>query len=229
VLWKGAQNRAMASTNMNERSSRSHTILGVKLVVTNNGVVRRSKINLVDLAGSERYKTHQMAQFSEQRIKELTSINQSLSALGNCISALTGKAKSHVPYRNSKLTRLLQDSIGGNCRTMFIVTVSPSLASCEETVSTLQFADRAMKVRVFATSNERLSSNDPLKQAKHEISRLKALLAAAVKRNHSAASNAGQGGGKVSMQMVEKVDAGAIAEAEALRDENLKMAEEISR
>jgi len=229
VLWKGAQNRAMASTNMNERSSRSHTILGVRLVVSNNGLVRRSKINLVDLAGSERYKTHQMAQFSEQRIKELTSINQSLSTLGNCISALTGKGKSHVPYRNSKLTRLLQDSIGGNCRTMFIVTVSPSAASCEETVSTLQFADRAMKVRVFATSNERLSTNDPLKQAQHEISRLKALLAAAVKRNSNATISKGQGGGKVSMQMVEKVDAGAIAEAEALRDENLKMAEEISR
>ena len=224
VLWKGAQNRAMASTNMNERSSRSHTILGVKLTVSHGGVVRRSKINLVDLAGSERYRTHQMARFSEQRIKELTSINQSLSALGNCISALTGKTKSHVPYRNSKLTRLLQDSLGGNCRTMFVVTVSPSRASCEETVSTLQFADRAMKVRVFATSNERLMTNDPLKQAKHEIARLKALLAAAVARNPA----------RVSMQMLDKgggvvTNAEAEAEAEALRDENLKMAEEISK
>ena len=74
VLWKGAQNRAMASTNMNERSSRSHTILGVKITVNHGGVIRRSKINLVDLAGSERYKTHQMAQFSEQRIKEVRVI-----------------------------------------------------------------------------------------------------------------------------------------------------------
>ena len=125
---------------MNERSSRSHTIFGVRLMVNLGGVVRRSKINLVDLAGSERYKTHQMARFSEQRIKELTSINQSLSTLGNCISALTkkGAGKHHVPYRNSKLTRLLQDSLGGNTRTMFIVTVSPSAISADETVSTLQ-------------------------------------------------------------------------------------------
>ncbi|GMH71606.1 hypothetical protein TrST_g1383 [Triparma strigata] len=231
VLWKGAQNRAMASTNMNERSSRSHTILGVRLTVNHGGIIRRSKINLVDLAGSERYKTHQMAQFSEQRIKELTSINQSLSALGNCISALTGRQKSHVPYRNSKLTRLLQDSLGGNCRTMFIVTVSPSAASCEETISTLQFADRAMKVRVFATSNERLNSNDPLKKAQHEISRLKALLSAAVRKNQqlSVAGGGSPGKGNMDMGMVEQMDAGAQAEAEALRDENLKMAEEISR
>ncbi|GMH81021.1 hypothetical protein TL16_g08795 [Triparma laevis f. inornata] len=231
VLWKGAQNRAMASTNMNERSSRSHTILGVRLTVNHGGIIRRSKINLVDLAGSERYKTHQMAQFSEQRIKELTSINQSLSALGNCISALTGRQKSHVPYRNSKLTRLLQDSLGGNCRTMFIVTVSPSAASCEETISTLQFADRAMKVRVFATSNERLNSNDPLKKAQHEISRLKALLQAAVRKNQQLSVSGGgsPGKGNMDMGMVEQMDAGAQAEAEALRDENLKMAEEISR
>jgi len=276
VLWKGAKNRAMASTNMNERSSRSHTILGVRLQVEQGGVVRMSKINLVDLAGSERYamlrpferaavalsallfsllslcrlfplfthvyvryKTHQMAQFSEQRIKELTSINQSLSALGNCISALTGKAKTHIPYRNSKLTRLLQDSLGGNCRTMFIVTVSPSHSCCDETVSTLQFADRAMRVRVFASSNERLASNDPLKQAQHEIARLKTLLQAAIARTPSprtpsAGDKAGGGGGGaggngVQMQMVEKMDAQAQAEAASLRDENLKLAEEISR
>jgi hypothetical protein len=245
VLWRGAKNRAMASTNMNDRSSRSHTILGVQLQVEHAGVVRLSKINLVDLAGSERYKTHQMAQFSEQRIKELTSINQSLSALGNCISALTGKTKTHIPYRNSKvppqihsryplldpnppfqLTRLLQDSLGGNTRTMFIVTVSPSHACCDETVSTLQFADRAMRVRVFASSNERLASSDPLKQAHHEIARLKVLLQAAIARQPHAKTPSAKGDG-VQMQMVEKMDAQAQAEAASLRDENLKLAEEI--
>jgi len=260
VLWKGARNRAMASTNMNERSSRSHTIFGVRLTVALGGVVRRSKINLVDLAGSERYKTHQMARFSEQRIKELTSINQSLSALGNCISALTkrGGTKQHVPYRNSKLTRLLQDSLGGNTRTMFIVTVSPSAISADETVSTLQFADRAMRVRVFATSNEILSDDDPLKRAHHEIARLKSLLQASISRQKLTKGGDGGGdsnkgddrGGKgdsrsdsggnksnynnnrnmnMQMQMVEKMDAEAQAEAAALRDENLKLAEEVSR
>jgi len=89
----------------------------------------------------------------DKRIKELTSINQSLSALGNCISAL-GSARAHVPFRDSKLTRLLQDSLGGNCKTSFIATISPSMISYEETCSTLKFADRAKHVVGHAQLNE---------------------------------------------------------------------------
>ncbi len=223
VLWSGARNRAMASTTMNDRSSRSHTILTVRLQIPGPGLTRRSKLNLVDLAGSERYKTHHMAQFTPLRIKELTSINQSLSTLGNCISALTKKSPSHVPYRNSKLTRLLQDSLGGNTRTTFIVALSPDPGSAEETISTLQFADRCMRVRVYATANERLSDDDPLKRARFEIERLKSLLAAAVKRGGEVRTVHVDGGGN------EEELASSKAEAKQLRDENLKLAQEVSR
>ena len=109
-------------------------------------------------------------QFTNQRIAELTSINQSLSSLGNCIRALEKGAK-HVPYRDSKLTRLLQDSLGGNTKTSFIVTVSPSELARNETLSTLQFADRAKRVVVHAYANEECAG-DELAKANHEIARL---------------------------------------------------------
>ena len=110
---------------------------------------------------------------SEQRIKELTAINQSLSNLGNVVSALLQSKRKHVPYRNSRLTRLLQDSLGGNTRTTFIVTLSPSADATDETVSTLQFADRAKQVVVHTSVNEELANKDVLKKHQHEIARLK--------------------------------------------------------
>ena len=97
--------------------------------------------------------------FTDQRIAELTSINQSLSCLGNCIRALE-KGSTHVPYRDSKLTRLLEDSLGGNTKTTFIVTLSSSEISRGETLSTLQFADRAKKVTVHAYANEELATGN---------------------------------------------------------------------
>ena len=115
-------------------------------------------------AGSEKWRTHQLAKFSEQRIAELTSINQSLSTLGNCIRALLQTGRTHVPYRDSKLTRLLQDSLGGNTRTGFIVTMSASVLALEETISTLQFADRAKQVAVHAMVNETLDDSSLLRR-----------------------------------------------------------------
>ena len=115
-------------------------------------------------AGSEKWRTHQLAKFSEQRIAELTSINQSLSTLGNCIRALLQPGRTHVPYRDSKLTRLLQDSLGGNTRTGFIVTMSASVLALEETISTLQFADRAKQVAVHAMVNETLDDSSLLRR-----------------------------------------------------------------
>ena len=94
-------------------------------------------------AGSEKWRTHQLAAFSDRRIQEMTSINKSLSTLGNCVRALGEPGRKHIPYRDSKLTRLLADALGGNCKTAFVVTLSPAECSLEETVSTLKFADRA--------------------------------------------------------------------------------------
>jgi hypothetical protein len=183
VLWKGAQCRSVAATDMNDYSSRSHTVFMVYLYIENpTGEVRASKICLVDLAGSEKWKSHQLAKFNETRIAELKSINRSLSALGNCISALLKPSRAHIPYRDSKLTRLLQDSLGGNTQTLFIVTLSPSFSCAEETISTLQFADRAMKVQVVAKANKVLNTESSGHSAAviaamtMEIQRLKSLL-----------------------------------------------------
>lgn len=128
MLWRGARNRAVSATDMNEHSSRSHTIFQVTLEQkprpdgsggddspddgsgAQRRVVRRAKVNLVDLAGSEKWKPHLITAegMSERRINEMTAINQSLSNLGNCIRALSESGRTHIPYRNSKLTRLLQ-------------------------------------------------------------------------------------------------------------------------
>ncbi|KAH9085820.1 hypothetical protein Ae201684P_005520 [Aphanomyces euteiches] len=154
ILWRGAKARACRATNMNERSSRSHTILQLHVDSTDGAT---TTINLVDLAGSEKCKK---LSSRDQDIKELKFINQSLSTLGQCISALMKRDKLHggplgiavgsvhVPYRNSKLTRLLQPSLGGGGLCSFIVTLNPCKSSAQETLSTLQFATRAMKVSV---------------------------------------------------------------------------------
>ena len=173
----------MIATDMNAHSSRSHTIFQVvierKPLDTGIGAdtkIIRSKINLVDLAGSEKWKPHQLNRFSEKRIQEMTSINQSLSNLGNCVRALLEKRRQHIPYRNSKLTRLLQDSLGGNTKTAFVVTMSPSSDALDETQSTVQFAERAKKVVVHAMVNETLDDASILRRYEHQIARLKAML-----------------------------------------------------
>ena len=186
LLWEGAKNRAVSATDMNEYSSRSHTIFQIIIEIetksfsndSENGprIIRRSKINLVDLAGSETMKENKIASLNQKRINELTSINQSLSCLGNCVRALSQLNRTHVPYRDSKLTRLLQDSLGGNTKTTFIVTISPDSSALSESISTLQFADRAKQVKVNIFANETLVAADALKHAEHEIKRLKGLL-----------------------------------------------------
>ena len=129
---------------MNERSSRSHALFTVYIeqskIIEGKEVIRAGKLNLVDLAGSERQsKTHAEG----QRLKEASQINLSLSALGNVISALVDGKSTHIPYRDSKLTRLLQDSLGGNTKTTMIAVVAPSTYNYDETLSTLRYASRA--------------------------------------------------------------------------------------
>lgn len=158
----GAANRRVRATKHNEASSRSHAVLQLTVEAESGGCAstgetlgassednityRQAKLSLVDLAGSE--KMDSMLNVTRGHFKELRSINQSLSALGNVMSALTEKGRMHVPYRNSKLTRLLQDSLGGNTRTTIIACISPLAEQMNETVSTLHFADRAKKVGV---------------------------------------------------------------------------------
>lgn len=155
----GAANRRVRATLHNEASSRSHAVMQLTVDVKSGGVgdgggggvgkndhvtYRQAKLSLVDLAGSE--KMDAGLRISKGHFKELRSINQSLSTLGNVVSALSEKGRTHVPYRDSKLTRLLQDSLGGNTRTTIIACVNPIAGQTHETVNTLQFADRAKKV-----------------------------------------------------------------------------------
>lgn len=179
-LKTGNRNRTIRATEYNEKSSRSHALLQLSLEVESRGlesvttIIRRAKLNLVDLAGSEKWDTD--VSMGTDRCKELTSINQSLSALGNVISALSNRKRTHIPYRDSKLTRLLQDSLGGNTRTVVIATISPSTSALEETISTLMFADRARSVMVRVKANEMVDDAILLAQAQREIARLKLLL-----------------------------------------------------
>ncbi|KAH0406465.1 kinesin, partial [Aureobasidium melanogenum] len=156
ILERGGMSRAVAATNMNQESSRSHSIfvitVGQKNVET--GSVKSGQLFLVDLAGSEKVgKTGA----SGQTLEEAKKINKSLSALGMVINALTDGKSSHVPYRDSKLTRILQESLGGNSRTTLIINCSPSSYNDAETVSTLRFGMRAKSIKNKAKVNQELS------------------------------------------------------------------------
>jgi len=130
---------------------------------------RVAKLNLVDLAGSERVR---VSGASGTRLQESMKINKSLSALGNVIAALAD-GRQHVPYRDSKLTRILEDSLGGNCRTTMIAMVSPAMDSAAETLSTLKFANRAKNIRNHAHINEDVDKNSLLRKYQRELKRLR--------------------------------------------------------
>ncbi|XP_074573215.1 kinesin-like protein KIN-14E [Curcuma longa] len=146
VLQAGSNARAVGSNNVNEHSSRSHCMLCIMVRAKNlmNGECTNSKLWLVDLAGSERLTRTDV---HGERLKEAQNINRSLSALGDVISALTSKS-SHIPYRNSKLTHLLQDSLGGDSKALMFVQISPSDNDMGETVSSLTFASRVRGVEL---------------------------------------------------------------------------------
>ena len=143
-------NRAVAGTNQNARSSRSHTIFVIDMLQKNqDGSMKASQLNLVDLAGSERIaKTGATG----QTLEEAKKINLSLSTLGLCIKGLT-EGKGHVPFRDSKLTFYLKDSLGGNSKTALICTSSRQKRHAEESLTTLAFATRAKKIKNKAVSN----------------------------------------------------------------------------
>lgn len=132
------------------------------------------KLNLVDLAGSERVR---LSGATGQRLEESKQINRSLSALGNVISALTdSKNRQHIPYRDSKLTRMLEDSLGGNCKTTMMAMISPALEAMVESLSTLKFANRAKNIRNEARVNEDLDQKSLLRKYERELKRLRAEL-----------------------------------------------------
>ncbi|XP_067000347.1 kinesin-like protein KIF3A [Anabrus simplex] len=170
----GRKNRIVGATAMNTQSSRSHAIF---TIIVENGLVgddgkqhiKMGKLHLVDLAGSER---QSKTGTTGLRFKEATKINLSLSVLGNVISALVDGKSTHIPYRNSKLTRLLQDSLGGNSKTVMCANIGPAEYNYDETISTLRYANRAKNIQNRARVNE-----DPkdalLRQFQLEIAELR--------------------------------------------------------
>ena len=159
LLNIGTKNRVSASTKMNDISSRSHAIFVIRMQrkVDDKHYIF-AKLNLVDLAGSERIR---ITGAKGKRLAECKKINQSLSELSNVIASLAKKSKNHIPYRNSKLTRLLEDSLGGNSYTSFIATVSPAHESFSETLTTLKFASRARNIKNVIRLNKKNSRVKP--------------------------------------------------------------------
>lgn len=174
IMKLGNKNRAVGSTLVNIVSSRSHAIFSITIessVTDEEGEqhVKMGKLQLVDLAGSER---QSKTQASGIRLKEATKINLSLSVLGNVISALVDGKSSHIPYRNSKLTRLLQDSLGGNSKTVMCATISSSETNYVETISTLRYAGRAKSIQNRTHVNEE-PKDALLRHFQEEIEELK--------------------------------------------------------
>jgi len=199
LLRIGEDNRAIRETHMNQASSRSHSLFQVvveqelgpqdprrqhQAAGDQDGAVvfLRSKLNLVDLAGSEKWDTTQ--DIADQHAQELANINSSLFTLGRCIAALCASATTvsalpaHIPYRESKLTRLIQDSLGGNTKTYIIATLSPTADCAEESISTLKFADRAKQVLTYIRPNEESPPVDHVlvEQLQREVTQLRALV-----------------------------------------------------
>ncbi|CAM6039323.1 unnamed protein product [Sphagnum compactum] len=253
LLIQGAANRKVAATNMNRESSRSHSvftcIIESKWECDSMTNIRFGRLNLVDLAGSERQKS---SGAEGERLKEAANINKSLSTLGLVIMILVDVANGkprHVPYRDSKLTFLLQDSLGGNSKTTMIATVSPSSCNALETLSTLKFAQRAKLIHNTAVVNEDASGDvkalrAQIQQMKDELDRLRRQSISRIPLtqenfdsiHHSLDSSVDSGRGfdspKISnrkMRQLEAVAAGALRREQAADATAKRLAAEIEQ
>ncbi|ORY82515.1 P-loop containing nucleoside triphosphate hydrolase protein [Protomyces lactucae-debilis] len=174
ILQEGSKRREVAATKCNEASSRSHSVftitVHIKQTTDGEDMLRVGKLNLVDLAGSENVGR---SGAENKRAREAGMINQSLLTLGRVINALVDRSQ-HIPYRESKLTRLLQDSLGGRTKTCIIATISPAKINMDETVSTLDYASRAKSIKNKPQVNQMMTKKSLIKDYILEIERLKA-------------------------------------------------------
>lgn len=184
ILDKGSSKRRTAETLLNKQSSRSHSIFSITIHIkecTPEGeeMIKCGKLNLVDLAGSENISR---SGAREGRAREAGEINKSLLTLGRVINALV-EHSGHIPYRDSKLTRLLRDSLGGKTKTCIIATISPSIHCLEETLSTLDYAHRAKNIKNKPEVNQKMMKSALIKDLYSEIDRLKQEVYAAREKN----------------------------------------------
>jgi len=217
ALEMAMQMRSQGNTEMNKESSRSHLLVSVQVTCTckKSGVRSRGKLNLIDLAGSERLAR---SKAEGDRLKEAQHINKSLAALGDVFSALLSK-KSHVPFRNSKLTHILQDSLIEGSKTLMFVNVSPEEDDIAETTSSLMFASRVSKVELgraskhsdsaesIALASKVQQQNEAIARKDREIEELKAQLKSAAKQLDAASSAAKSSTPSLSRMRSEKVRA----------------------
>eukprot|EP00048_Salpingoeca_helianthica_P001914 m.52729 g.52729 ORF g.52729 m.52729 type:complete len:981 (-) comp11792_c0_seq1:836-3778(-) len=225
----GTRNRTIAATNMNATSSRAHTVVTINFnQKTDNaqgkGMTKTSNINLVDLAGSERADA---TGATGDRLKEGASINQSLSALGNVISALvdvqSGNKGKIVPYRDSTLTKLLKNALGGNSKTIMIAALSPADINYDETLSTLRFADRVKSIKTSAVVNES-PTEKLIRELREENARLQAMLSG------GSTSVPVVGAGKnISDEEIERIREEATEELKRQLEHNAKEMEEMKK
>uniref|UniRef100_A0A803P806 Kinesin-like protein n=1 Tax=Cannabis sativa TaxID=3483 RepID=A0A803P806_CANSA len=184
LLERGSAKRRTADTLLNKHSSRSHSVFSITVhikeaTIGDEELIKCGKLNLVDLAGSENISR---SGAREGRAREAGEINKSLLTLGRVINALV-EHSSHIPYRDSKLTRLLRDSLGGKTKTCIIATISPSAHSLEETLSTLDYAYRAKNIRNKPEANQKMSKAVLLKDLYLELERMKDDVRAAREKN----------------------------------------------
>ncbi|GLT89628.1 hypothetical protein SLE2022_076050 [Rubroshorea leprosula] len=184
LLERGAAKRRTADTLLNKRSSRSHSVFSITVYIKEAAVgdedlIKCGKLNLVDLAGSENISR---SGARDSRAREAGEINKSLLTLGRVINALV-EHSAHIPYRDSKLTRLLRDSLGGKTKTCIIATISPSAHSLEETLSTLDYAYRAKNIKNRPEANQKMSKAVLLKDLYLEIEKMKEDVRAARDKN----------------------------------------------
>uniref|UniRef100_A0A8C3MLM4 Uncharacterized protein n=1 Tax=Geospiza parvula TaxID=87175 RepID=A0A8C3MLM4_GEOPR len=223
ILERGAAKRTTAATYMNAYSSRSHSVFSITIhmketTVDGEELVKIGKLNLVDLAGSENIGRSGAV---DKRAREAGNINQSLLTLGRVITALVERAP-HIPYRESKLTRILQDSLGGRTKTSIIATISPASVNLEETLSTLEYAHRAKNIMNKPEVNQKLTKKALIKEYTEEIERLKRDLAAAREKNgiYISVENYEALNGKLTVQeeqITEYIDKISVMEEEVKR------------
>ncbi|KAL8140320.1 hypothetical protein V2J09_006341 [Rumex salicifolius] len=173
LMSLGHSNRSVSSTAMNERSSRSHSVVTIHVQGRDlkSSAMTHASLHLVDLAGSERV---DRSEVTGDRLREAQHINKSLSALGDVIFALASKS-NHVPYRNSKLTQVLQSSLGGRAKTLMFVQLNPDATSYSETLSTLKFAERVSGVELGAARSNREGRD--VKELMEQVVSLKDMIA----------------------------------------------------